>query len=122
MFLLIDECCGKGLVSVAEAAGHVAQRTIEVAQLGRGASDADIFGFAAAHGAVVVTINQGDFVNLSGRAARGAGLILMPNARGTELARIFRAGLPAAAMILAARPTTMVSIDTDGGATELPSA
>lgn len=122
MYLLIDECCGKALASVAEAAGHVAQRTIEVVQLGRGASDADIFGFAAAHQAVVVTINQGDFIQLSGQAARGAGLILLPGARGTELAKIFRAGLPAAAAILAASPTAMVSIDRDGVATELTSA
>jgi predicted nuclease of predicted toxin-antitoxin system len=122
MYLLIDECCGKGLASVAEAAGHVAQRTIEVAQLGRGATDADIFGFAATHEAVVVTINQGDFIRLSGETARGAGLILLPAARGAELTKVFRAGLPAAATILAARPAAMVSIDSHGAATELSSA
>lgn len=121
MYLLIDECCGKGLASVAGAAGHVAQRTIEITQLGRGISDADIFGFAAAHEAVVVTINQGDFIRLSVRAVRRAGLILLPSARGTELARIFRAGLPAAVTILAASPTAMVNIDWDGVATEMTS-
>ena len=31
--------------------GHVAQRTVEVAELGRGATDAAIFDFARKHGA-----------------------------------------------------------------------
>jgi hypothetical protein len=34
MYLLLDECCAKSLVAVAEALGHSAQRTIEVADLG----------------------------------------------------------------------------------------
>ena len=114
MYLLIDECCGKGLVSVAEAAGHVAQRTVEIAKLGRGASDADIFAFAAAHRAIVVTINQGDFIQLSNRAMTRTGLILLPDAHGSELARIFRAGLPTAVDILEAEPGAVVRIDRAG--------
>jgi hypothetical protein len=32
MFLLLDECCGKGLVQIAEDRGHTAQRTVEEGQ------------------------------------------------------------------------------------------
>jgi len=53
MYLLFDECRGKALVAVAEAAGHTAQRTIEVAVLGRQAPDQDIFDFARRVGAVL---------------------------------------------------------------------
>jgi predicted nuclease of predicted toxin-antitoxin system len=58
MFLLLDECCGKALVGVAAKAGHTAQRTFEVAVLGRQAPDADIFEFAGRVDAVFVTVNR----------------------------------------------------------------
>lgn len=95
MYLLIDECCGKSLVGVAEAAGHRAQRTVEVAALGRGAADVDIFAFARRHDAVLVTINQGDFVSLATRVSDHPGLILLPSVRGQTLGRMLRIALRA---------------------------
>ena len=58
MYLLIDECCGKVLVTVAHRRGHTAQRTSHVRALGRGAEDRTIFDFARRQGAVFVTINR----------------------------------------------------------------
>jgi hypothetical protein len=66
MYLLLDECCGKALVGIAERAGHTAQRTVEVAMLGRQAPDLEIFEFARQVGAVFVTVNRGDFIALAG--------------------------------------------------------
>jgi predicted nuclease of predicted toxin-antitoxin system len=114
MYLLIDECCGKGLVAVARSAGHVAQRSIEVEELGRGAQDADIFAFARANGAVVVTINQGDFLKLAGRTFEHPGIIVLPSARGSVLARLFAAGLRAAAAVFEIHPNALVQIDAAG--------
>lgn len=87
MYLLLDECCGKALVAVAQEAGHVAQRTIEVTVLGPQAPDQDIFDFARRVGAVFVTVNRGDFIELAGRGRDHPGVILIPSARTAEAAR-----------------------------------
>jgi len=108
MYLLIDECCGKRLKPLAEDEGHAAQRSIEVGELGRGASDADIFAFAAAKGAVVVTINQGDFLALAKHAT------LRPSLRGGELARLFRAALPSLTLIFDSAPDAIVHVHDQG--------
>ena len=76
--------------------GHVAQRTVEVAELGRGATDAAIFDFARKHGAVVVTINQGDFIALATNVPDPPSIILLPAARGPELCKLLRIILRAA--------------------------
>jgi predicted nuclease of predicted toxin-antitoxin system len=114
MYLLLDECCGKALVAVAERAGHTAQRTVEVASLGRGASDAAIFDFAVQVGAVVVTANRGDFIALAGRARRHAGVILIPSLPAARLRPLFEAVLAAVEPLLAADPNTIVEIDPSG--------
>ncbi len=114
MYLVIDECCGKRLGPIAEDQGHAAQRSVEVAQLGRGASDADIFAFAAANGAVIVTINQGDFLALAAQEGSRPGLILLPSLRGAELAKLFRAVLPAVAAIFNTAGSTTVRVNTNG--------
>ena len=55
MFLLLDECCARSLVAIAEAAGHTAQRSVEVAELGRGALDPAIFEWARREGTILAT-------------------------------------------------------------------
>jgi predicted nuclease of predicted toxin-antitoxin system len=74
MYLLIDECCGKALVSISHRLGHTAQRTREIGELGSGADDRRIFEFARRNGAVFVTINRTDYVALAayGRPHPGA--------------------------------------------------
>jgi len=114
MYLVIDECCGKKLGPIAEDQGHAAQRSVEVAQLGRGASDADIFAFAAANGAVIVTINQGDFLALAEKGGSRPGLILLPSLRGADLARLFRTALPLVAAIFEEAESAAVHIGANG--------
>jgi len=114
MYLIIDECCGKKLVSVAEDHGHVAQRSIEIAELGQGASDADIFLFAVANGAIVLTINQGDFLALAKQFNSRPGLVLLPSLRGAELAKLFKSVLPWLANIFAIAPDAIVQVSADG--------
>jgi len=117
MYLLIDECCGKKLKPLAEDQGHAAQRSIEVGELGQGASDADIFTFAAAKGAVVVTINQGDFLALAEQANSRPGLLFLPSLRGAELAKLFKTALPALAVIFDSAPDAIVQV-SDRGSTQ----
>lgn len=114
MYLVIDECCGKKLGPIAEDQGHAAQRSVEVAQLGQGASDAAIFAFAAATGAVVVTINQDDFLALAKRADPRPGLILLPSLRGAELAKLFRTVLPALTAIFEGAEGVIIQVGMDG--------
>lgn len=80
MYLLIDECCADGLATVARKAGHTAQLTKQVGELGRGATDEDIFAFARRHDAVLVTINAADFRDLA-RHRSHAGVVLLPSVR-----------------------------------------
>jgi hypothetical protein len=87
MYLLIDECCGKTLVAVAETLGHAAQRTRDVAALRAGAAD---------------------------RTSRGRdhpGIILMPSVIGPKLGRLFRAVLPIAEDVFRDQPNMFVEID-----------
>ena len=113
MYLLIDECCGKSLVTAAESLGHTAQRTRDVATLGPGAADRDIFAFARANGAVFV--NRGDFLDLA-RHGRDPhpGVIVLPSVRGHELARLFRTVLPVAERIMAKTSSMFVEIEPRG--------
>jgi predicted nuclease of predicted toxin-antitoxin system len=113
MYLVIDECCGKKLKPLAEDQGHSAQRSIEVAQLGQGASDADIFAFAAASGAVLVTINQGDFRALSMQVDPRPGLVLLPSLRGAELAKLFKTVLPALTAVFDGAQDAIVQVAED---------
>jgi predicted nuclease of predicted toxin-antitoxin system len=115
MFLLIDECCGKALVRVAEDHGHTAQRTTQVRALGRGASDPEIIEFARRHGAVIVTNNSVDFLALSVAGEEHPGMILVPNLVGQELARLFRRALPMAEQALSQGPNIIVQIDEAAG-------
>lgn len=113
MYLLIDECCGKALVRVAEAAGHTAQRTREVEALGEGAKDRAIFDFACLYGAIIVTSNPGDFEALaSGR--EHPGMIFVPQTLGSELARLFKAVLPVAESVIGAGASRIVEIEENG--------
>ena len=111
MFLLIDECCGKALVSVAHRLGHTAQRTREVGKLGEGADDRTIFDFARASGAVFVTINRTDYVTLAGYGPPQAGVIILPSVGGRELARLFRRVLPVAERLIESGENMLVEID-----------
>jgi predicted nuclease of predicted toxin-antitoxin system len=117
MFLLIDECCGKALVAVAEVLGHTAQRTRDVAALGEGAEDQTIFEFARRHGAVLVTINRADFADLAGLGRDHPGVIILPSVVGQELATLFRTVLPVADTVLSCGPNMFVEIEENGRVT-----
>lgn len=114
MYLLIDECCSKALVQVAEKLGHTAQRTVEVRELGSGASDKEIAAFARRHDAIVVTENAGDFIKLAGGSKGHAGMILMPNVFGKQAGSLFKAVLPTADQVFASQPNMFVEIDEAG--------
>ena len=115
MYLVIDECCGKKLKQVADDQGHAAQRSIEIRPLGRGAADADIFAFAVDNRAVVVTINQGDFLALARQPnSPRPGLILLPSLRGSELAKLFKATLPRLAAAFSDADDSIMQVGTDG--------
>jgi predicted nuclease of predicted toxin-antitoxin system len=117
MYLLIDECCGKALVSVAHRLGHTAQRTHEVAALGRGADDRTIFDFARRYGAAFVTINRTDYVALAKYGPPHPGVIVLPSVLGRDLARLFRRVLPVAERVFASSENMFVEIDVRGGIT-----
>lgn len=114
MYLLIDECCGKALVKVAEEAGHTAQRTREVGNLGPGAADRDIFDFALATGAVFVTINRADFVDLAAYGREHPGVIVLPSVLSQDLVRLFRMVMPVAERVVDANRSMFVEIDAAG--------
>jgi predicted nuclease of predicted toxin-antitoxin system len=113
MYLLIDECCGKSLVGVAEALGHTAQRTKEVAALGAAATDAAIFEFARRNGAILVTINMSDYVDLAFYGGHHPGVILLPSVIGRQLSRLFRVVLPVAERLMQQDRNTFVQIDAN---------
>ena len=114
MYLLLDECCGKALVQVAEDAGHTAQRTVEVAVLGRGAPDNDIFDFARRQGAVLVTVNRGDFISLANLGRQHPGVILIPSLPAAKLKPLFQAVMSAAELIFAQGPNQFIEVDAHG--------
>ena len=114
MYLLLDECCGKALVAVAEAAGHTAQRTTQVAVLGRQAPDQDILDFASRVGAVFVTVNRGDFIDLAARGRDHPGVILIPSLPHAQLRPLFEGVLAAAEPLIAASPNLFVEVDRAG--------
>lgn len=122
MYLLIDECCSKALVQVAEKLGHTAQRTVEVRELGSAAADKEIHAFARRHDAIVVTENAADFIKLAGAGKGHAGMILMPSVFGKQAAALFKAVLPVAEQVFAHKPNMFVEIDETGKITsfELP--
>nr|WP_294557591.1 DUF5615 family PIN-like protein [uncultured Rhodopila sp.] len=114
MYLLLDECCGKALVRVAEAAGHTAQRTVEVAVLGRQAPDLDIFEFARRAGSVFVTVNRGDFIGLAAKGREHPGVILIPSLPHAQLRPLFEQVLTVAGPLIADTPNLFVEIDAAG--------
>jgi predicted nuclease of predicted toxin-antitoxin system len=114
MYLLIDECCGKSLVRVAESLGHTAQRTTLVTFLGRGASDNEIVEFARRNEAIIVTSNSVDFLALAAAGRDHAGMILLPSVIGQDLGRLFRQILPVVANVFAQRPNMFVAVDANG--------
>ena len=114
MFLLFDECCSKALVEIARAAGHTAQRTVEVAVLGRQAPDHDIFEFARHVGAVFVTVNRGDFISLAGKGRQHPGVILIPSLPHAQLRPLFEAVLAAAETLIADAANLFVEVDGNG--------
>jgi predicted nuclease of predicted toxin-antitoxin system len=114
MYLLLDECCGKALVAVAKEMGHVTQRTIEVQVLGRQAPDRAIFDFARRVGAVFVTVNRGDFIEVAARGRDHPGVILIPSLPQAQLRPIFKAALMAAEPLLTATPNLFVEVDAAG--------
>ncbi|SFL80889.1 DUF5615 family PIN-like protein [Methylobacterium pseudosasicola] len=113
MYLLLDECCPKSLVGIADGLGHTAQRTLAIAELGRQATDAAIFAFACEARAVVVTVNAGDFLALAARVPDHPGLILLPSSPPGETGRLFRKALRAAEDALR-RPGSVIRIDRAG--------
>ncbi|CAM2843059.1 hypothetical protein JHFBIEKO_2032 [Methylobacterium mesophilicum] len=113
MYLLLDECCPKSLVGIAEGLGHTAQRTVAVAELGRQATDAAIFAFGCAVGAIIVTVNAGDFLALAARMPAHPGLILLPSLPPSQTSLLFRKLLKAADEALR-KPGGVIRIDTAG--------
>lgn len=116
MYLLLDECCPKSLVAVAESCGHTAQRTIEIGDLGRQATDAAIFAFACEAGGVVVTVNAGDFLALAARVPDHPGLILLPSRPPAETGSLFRRALPSTEAALR-KPGCVIRVDAAGRVT-----
>lgn len=114
MFLLRDECCARSLVSVAEAAGHTVQLSVEAAGLGRGAPDAAIFHWARAHGAILVSVNAGDFIALAGRGRAHPGVLLIPSLPSSQVKPLFRALLETAEGLFATTPNLFLEIDAEG--------
>ena len=114
MFLLLDECCGKALVAYAEQAGHTAQRSVEVAVLGRQAPDDEIIEFCRRVGAILVTVNRGDFIALAGKGPDHVGVILVPSLPNQVLRPLFEAVLAAAEPLFAATPNLFVEVDATG--------
>jgi len=117
MYLLIDECCSKALVSIAHRLGHTAQRTREVAALGEAAEDRTIFDFASEYGAVLVTINRTDYVALAAYGPPHPGVIILPSVAGRALARLFRRVLPVAERVIESRENMFVEINARGAIT-----
>lgn len=89
MYLLIDECCPKCLVRQSQKAGHIAQRTVNVPALGKGASDAEIFRFARHADAVLITHNQIHFEMLAAGKSH-PGVIVLPVEAPRLQARLLR--------------------------------
>lgn len=114
MYLLIDECLSRGLITVATRLGHTAQLTKEVRDLGEQASDQDIATFARRSNAIVVTVNASDFRKLAGGSKGHHGMILLPSVPGKEAAALFRAVLPVAEALFETNENTFVEIDEDG--------
>jgi predicted nuclease of predicted toxin-antitoxin system len=120
MYLLIDECCSPGLLTVAVKAGHAAQLTREVAELGPAADDDAIFAFARRHEAVLVTVNAYDFRDLA-RYRDHAGVIIVPSIREPRQSRLFRAVLPVAVGVFGSARSRFVEIDLTGHVRQLAS-
>jgi len=114
MYLLLDECCSKALVPVAQAHGHRVERTIHISSLGRGAADDAIFAFARSQDAVLVTINRDDFVALARYGNGHPGVIVLPSVKRAELVALFERILPIAEAIFDAGGNKFVEIDSGG--------
>lgn len=113
MYFLIDECCAKGLVTVARTAGHTAQLITEVAALGAAADDSSIFQFARRSGAVLVTANADDFRKLAARI-RHSGIVALPALREPGQSRLFRRALPLIVPALSQDVGRFIDIDAAG--------
>ncbi len=113
MYLLLDECCGKALVKIAEALGHSAQRSVDVGVLGRGATDDAVFAFARQSGAVLVTVNRADFIDIAA-AGPHVGVLLIPSLPNRQLRPLFQALLKTAEPLLAAQDGLFVEVDASG--------
>jgi predicted nuclease of predicted toxin-antitoxin system len=114
MYLLLDECCAKSLVAVAERLGHTAQRTIDAEPLGRQASDQAIFAFASSAEAVIVTVNRSDFIALASRGRVHRGVILIPSVPVEKLKVLFASVLSSAAVLFETERNLFVEIDAKG--------
>ena len=114
MYLLLDECCGKALVRVADAAGHTAQRTVAIGVLGGQAPDHDIFDFAQRAGAVFVTVNRGDFIEPAAKGRAHPGVPLIPSLPHTELRPLIEKVLAVAGPLIADPSNVFVEIDAAG--------
>ena len=117
MYLLLDECCGKALAHKAEALGHTAQRSVDVHVLGRGASDPEVFDFARQAGAILVTVNRGDFIALAGQQPGHAGILLIPSVPNRLLLPMFERLLLTAGPLLETNPGLVVESDAAGAIT-----
>jgi predicted nuclease of predicted toxin-antitoxin system len=113
MYLLLDECCGKALVRFAEALGHTAQRSVDVAALGRGATDDEVFAFARQGGAVVVTVNRADFIEIAAGSSH-PGVLLIPSLPNRKLRPLFELLLKTAEPLLQHQPDLFVEVSADG--------
>jgi predicted nuclease of predicted toxin-antitoxin system len=92
----------------------MAQRTRDVAILGQGASDLEIFDFARAAGAVIVTANHCDFEALAVAKGSHPGLIFVPTMIGSALAALFKAGLSTAEEVIAKAGGQIVGRQANG--------
>lgn len=54
------------------------QRSVDAAALGRGATDEEVFAFARQSGAVMVTVNRSDFIDIAASHSH-PGVLLIPS-------------------------------------------
>jgi predicted nuclease of predicted toxin-antitoxin system len=112
MKFLIDECLSIDLVSVASQTGHEAQHVAHVGKAGW--KDWNVVRYAGDGDFVLVTNNASDFRKLYAIQALHAGLvIIIPNVKRAEQARLFRGALDELASL--GEPINRVlEVDVDG--------
>jgi predicted nuclease of predicted toxin-antitoxin system len=100
-------------VPVAGGTLYTAQRSVEVRDLGRGATDPDIYDFAKRQNALLVTRNRDDFAALVLR--RGPiPVIVLPSVPPRTQHAMLRYVVPIADRVFASEPGNFVEVSPSG--------